>query len=615
MAYGLRGLCRVVCIAVVMAAGLPIRPLSSAGLLPRPIPVPVLARGLRLRGGGKGDERKSGVPGAESADEEWTVATVRSWRELSSPTSNSAQADGQPPAGDGGRRRIFEMELNVAAPAGSPAAQDGAQPYEPGDCIAVHAPNHASLVLAMVDLLVPAGAVGRAPGGQLSEMGAEILPSRAASAATAQLSSHAATCTAANIPREAADGLFPATYSQDERRRLESCLPHFELEELVWRRDLTSLSKVCVSRLGPLCADEADVKLVEELTSSGAVFDARVRRPAISIVELLSSLPSCRPPLRTILGLLPPLMPRLYSIASSPLQYAGVSSQLGDSGREDRGTFTVKIAFALVNRTLPRDRQLRGTVDRNGPEEERGNGLLCGVGGMWQKLSAASGLQALAESAGSLYRSTADMKARLRSLVMDINMASGGTCKNEGLQDGRTAHGLDKGADACSRLGHCTGFLVDMCLASPSSPLPSVPGGAHGANCHVNPQTASVRVQMKRATAFKLPRSPGTPVVLFAFGTGLAPFIGFLWHRRLSSLTSGQSWGDVWVVVSCRHRHELIYADDLLRCVWVGVLVCERACVNVCVCVCVCVCLCLVYVDDKLHQVLYPHLHWLCEDS
>ena len=265
-------------------------------------------------------------------------------------------------------------------------------------------------------------------------------------------------------------------------------------------------------------------------------------------------------------------MSRSYSIASSPLQYSGVSSQLGDSGREDPGTFTVKIAFALVNRTLPRDRQLRGTVDRNGPEEERGNGLLCGVGGMWQKLSAASGLQALAESAGSLYRSTADMKARLRSLVMDIHMASGGTCKNEGLQDGRTAHGLDKGADACSRLGHCTGFLVDMCLASPSSPPPSVPG-AHGANCHVNPQTASVRVQMKRATAFKLPRSPGTPMVLFAFGTGLAPFIGFLWHRRLSSLTSGQSWGDVWVVVSCRHRHELIYADDLLRCVRVCVCV------------------------------------------
>ena len=179
------------------------------------------------------------------------------------------------------------------------------------------------------------------------------------------------------------------------------------------RRSLPSSDAAATASVGLF------VKLVEELTSSGAVFDARVRRPAISIVELLSSLPSCRPPLRTILGLLPPLMPRSYSIASSPLQYSGVSSQLGDSGREDPGTFTVKIAFALVNRTLPRDRQLRGTVDRNGPEEERGNGLLCGVGGMWQKLSAASGLQALAESAGSLYRSTADTKARLRSLVMD----------------------------------------------------------------------------------------------------------------------------------------------------------------------------------------------------
>ena len=61
MASGLRGLFRVVCIAVVLAAGLPIRPSSSAGLLARPMPVPVLARKLRLRGGGKGDERKSGV--------------------------------------------------------------------------------------------------------------------------------------------------------------------------------------------------------------------------------------------------------------------------------------------------------------------------------------------------------------------------------------------------------------------------------------------------------------------------------------------------------------------------------------------------------------------------
>jgi sulfite reductase alpha subunit-like flavoprotein len=81
------------------------------------------------------------------------------------------------------------------------------------------------------------------------------------------------------------------------------------------------------------------------------------------------------------------------------------------------------------------------------------------------------------------------------------------------------------------------------------------------------PPLLTLTVTLKRADKFQLPENTVTPMVLFGFGTGLAPFLGFIWHRRLAALSSsaageavgGKKWGPVWVVASCRHLRELVY--------------------------------------------------------
>ena len=55
--------------------------------------------------------------------------------------------------------------------------------------------------------------------------------------------------------------------------------------------------------------------------SGRAEWDDFVRKPRRSVLELLSAFPSVRPPLGQLLHLLPPLKPREYTIASSPLAH------------------------------------------------------------------------------------------------------------------------------------------------------------------------------------------------------------------------------------------------------------------------------------------------------
>jgi len=119
----------------------------------------------------------------------------------------------------------------------------------------------------------------------------------------------------------AGDPVIPPTYPAAVGQFLSKRLPAAELEQVIWERDLCSLTKVSLRSLAALCKgkDEADALL--KLASSQRKFSAHILSPAIDIVELLVALPSCRPALSDLMATLPALTPRLYSISSSPLQY------------------------------------------------------------------------------------------------------------------------------------------------------------------------------------------------------------------------------------------------------------------------------------------------------
>ncbi|DAZ96274.1 TPA: hypothetical protein N0F65_008307 [Lagenidium giganteum] len=86
--------------------------------------------------------------------------------------------------------------------------------------------------------------------------------------------------------------------------------------------DILSVPKKATLRaLATYCADTEERARMLVLSSKGGAtkFQAFVADQGLTFIELLYLFPSCAPPLDHVLSLLPDLMPRYYSIASSPL--------------------------------------------------------------------------------------------------------------------------------------------------------------------------------------------------------------------------------------------------------------------------------------------------------
>ena len=79
------------------------------------------------------------------------------------------------------------------------------------------------------------------------------------------------------------------------------------------------------------------------------------------------------------------------------------------------------------------------------------------------------------------------------------------------------------------------------------------------------PASCDVKIFPKPSDDFHLPDDPATPLILVGPGTGIAPFLGFLSHRKaLDSAAAEVASGSVEVFFGCRHAdHDYLYREEL----------------------------------------------------
>ncbi|KAL4177058.1 hypothetical protein KRP22_001994 [Phytophthora ramorum] len=161
---------------------------------------------------------------------------------------------------------------------------------------------------------------------------------------------------------------------------------------------LSSPKKTAVRALATYCSDEEQRARMLLLSSkSGAnKYKAFITEQHLNFVELLHLFPSCKPPLDHLLTLLPHLMPRYYSVATSPLvdatrlsvAFTVVDHAVGEHGLRRRGLCTnwldnicqplIGAGQAAAGVKIPIF--LRGTQDFHLPESSQSPMVLIGPG-------------------------------------------------------------------------------------------------------------------------------------------------------------------------------------------------------------------------------------------
>jgi sulfite reductase alpha subunit-like flavoprotein len=84
--------------------------------------------------------------------------------------------------------------------------------------------------------------------------------------------------------------------------------------------------------------------------------------------------------------------------------------------------------------------------------------------------------------------------------------------------------------------------------------------GSHWLNHHMAANTHALPLRIVRSRRFQLPSDPNRPVVMFAGGTGIAPFRGFL-QARVG--TAGAGSGPSVLFYAARRSADLLYRDEL----------------------------------------------------
>ena len=132
------------------------------------------------------------------------------------------------------------------------------------------------------------------------------------------------------------------------------------------------------------------------------------------------------------------------------------------------------------------------------------------------------------------------------------------------------------------RQGVATGWLNALCAplaASPSAADGTAADGAAANGAAANGASAAAPILLpiflRRGGAFGPPDSLATPLLMIGPGTGVAPFRGFLQHRRAQAAAQAQgssgegaagtgSKGAAWLFFGCRREdQDFLYREDL----------------------------------------------------
>ncbi|KAG3159147.1 Methionine synthase reductase [Phytophthora idaei] len=162
---------------------------------------------------------------------------------------------------------------------------------------------------------------------------------------------------------------------------------------------LSSPKKAAVRALAAYCSDEEERARMLLLSSKvGAQkYKEFITEQHLNFVEILHVFPSCKPPLDHLLTLIPQLMPRYYSSATSPLvdptrlsvAFTIVEYAVGEHGIHRRGLCTNwlnKICQPLIGASVAASTTvkipifLRGTQDFHLPENSQSPIMLIGPG-------------------------------------------------------------------------------------------------------------------------------------------------------------------------------------------------------------------------------------------